>query len=59
MAVDIEPEMAIGRLHRQEEKIIEESGLPYSRLQDESQYPSSSSSKTTHKPSGDAVIFQR
>jgi uncharacterized protein YbjT (DUF2867 family) len=32
MAVDVEPEMAIGRLHRQEEKIIEESGLPYTFL---------------------------
>jgi uncharacterized protein YbjT (DUF2867 family) len=32
MAVDVEHEIAIGRLHRQEEKIIEESGLPYTFL---------------------------
>jgi uncharacterized protein YbjT (DUF2867 family) len=32
MAVDVEPEIAIGRLHRQEEKIIEDSEIPYTFL---------------------------
>jgi uncharacterized protein YbjT (DUF2867 family) len=32
LAVDVEPRITIGRLHRQEEKIIEESGIPYTFL---------------------------
>src|SRR6476661_2017303 len=32
MGADIEPGITIGRLHRQEEKIIEESGIPYTFL---------------------------
>ena len=32
IGADIEPGITIGRLHRQEEKIIEESGIPYTFL---------------------------
>ena len=32
MDADAEPGIIIGRLHRQEEKIIEESGIPYTFL---------------------------
>ena len=32
MGADLEPGTTIGRLHRQEEKILEESGIPYTIL---------------------------
>ncbi|MFZ0512977.1 MAG: NmrA family NAD(P)-binding protein [Candidatus Nitrosopolaris sp.] len=32
MGADAEPGTTIGRVHRQEEKIIEESGIPYTFL---------------------------
>lgn len=32
LVVEVKPEITIGRLHKQEEKIIEESGIPYTFL---------------------------